>query len=108
MTKEEIERMQCTLSAMNSALNNIESWNKYKEVKEIMVIIPSEEVSKVLKEVRYNGKDCVQPSYISGDSKDNVIDLLIQYQQEFYDKMSEKLMSENTKDFDIADQHGTY
>ncbi len=92
MTKEEIKHMQCTLSAMNSALKNIESWNKYKEVEEIMVIIPSEEVSKALKEVKYNGKDCVQPSYISGDRKDKVIDLLIQYQKEFYDKQEGQLI----------------
>lgn len=94
----ELQELKNTIAVIDSAQNNIDSWNKLKN-REIAIIPVDSEYYKEFQEWKktkgacYDGEKEKAPMYINGKKANEVLDLLIKHQEEFAKPHKDKLAS---------------
>lgn len=84
MNKEDkIKRISLIQSVINSADHNIESLNRFKEVKEIVIMANDDLFKKFYETIKheYSTKERPSPHYYTGKSKDEIIDKINERQE---------------------------
>jgi len=84
MTKEEkIKKISLIQATINSAESNIESLNRFKDVKEIVIMANDDLFKKFYETIKneYSTKERPSPSYYTGKRKDEIIDKINEYQE---------------------------
>ena len=94
----EMQELKNTISAIETAENNIESWNKLQN-RELAIIPTDSEYYKEFKEWKktkgacYDGEKEKAPMYISGSKTTDVLSVLIKHQEDFMKPHKDKLQS---------------
>jgi len=95
-TKERVNNISCTASAMESAVDNISKWENLIQ-REVVIISTDSIYYKNFKEyvkeksIHYDGKEETAPLYISGTKTNKLVELMVYIWKGFYEKQEKKL-----------------
>lgn len=93
----DLNAIKCTISAIESAEINIKRYDQFAAHKELLLIPNGPKIKELIAKMGYSDDENPNPIYISGDSKDAVLEALRANQNKFKEKMHLKLEQELTK-----------
>lgn len=77
MTKQTLQRAKNLEACIQAAQANIDHLNRFKHIKEIMIVDANSDVAEAIKGITYNDTDKIPPIYIAGIKKDDIIELIM-------------------------------